>query len=185
MTFSLMILLVLGTGCARNRQPKTIPPPPPAQTSAATAPAAPSAEPELRPAAPDPWAGDLDSINRYVEQNGLLGSIFFEFDRYELRAEAREQLSRNAELMRERSQLVFGIEGHCDERGTEEYNLALGSQRAETAKGYLTSLGIGPERLQPVSYGKMRPMCYESTESCWQKNRRVQFKVVGKGGESG
>lgn len=181
LTLTLTILVILGSGCSRNRAPQTTPAPPPPEPPVTTAPAAPPAEPDVRPAAPEWWAGDLDSINRHIEQNGLLGSVYFDYNRSELRSEAREQLSRNADFIRQHPQLVFGIEGHCDERGTDEYNLALGNQRAGAAKGYLTSLGIGAERLKTETHGKMRPVCYDSNESCWKKNRRAQFKVVSKG----
>ncbi|NJL27949.1 MAG: peptidoglycan-associated lipoprotein Pal [Thermoanaerobaculia bacterium] len=183
----LMLLLSLGSGCSRNRAPETMAPPPAptAQTPATSVSPAPLANPDLSPPAPDPWAGDIEAINRHIESNGLLGSVYFDYDRYELRAEARTQLDRNASFIRQHPELVFRIEGHCDERGTEEYNLALGNRRAGAAKAHLTASGIPTEQLRTVSQGKMQPVCFESSEACWQKNRRVQFKVVAKNGPAG
>ena len=79
--------------------------------------------------------------------------------------------------MREYPQFNFGIEGHCDERGTNEYNLALGDRRAESAKSFLEDMGIEAYRISTVSYGEERPLCTESNEECWSKNRRDQFVI--------
>ena len=120
---------------------------------------------------------DVEELNRYLRDQGLIGDVYFDFDRSELRAESTEQLARNANWLRDNPNYVATIEGHCDERGTNEYNLALGERRANAAKSYLVSLGIDGGRLTTISYGEERPVCAESTESCWQRNRRAHFVV--------
>lgn len=124
---------------------------------------------------------DLQVVNNYVSQNGLIGDVYFDFDEYELKPEARERLAKNAEFMKSHPEFVYTIEGHCDERGTNEYNLALGDRRANAAKNYLISLGVTGNRLQTLSYGEERPVCTESTEACWARNRRAHFVVTGRG----
>jgi len=104
---------------------------------------------------------------------------YFDYDKAEVRTDAREALSQTAQFMRSYPQLKVVIEGHCDERGSTEYNLALGDRRAAAAKQYMTSLGISADRMETVSYGKERPFCSASTEECYQQNRRAHF-VMGK-----
>jgi peptidoglycan-associated lipoprotein len=82
--------------------------------------------------------------------------------------------------MKENPGYLFTIEGHCDERGTNEYNLALGQRRATAAKDYVVSLGVAADLLRTISYGEERPFCRQSDESCWQQNRRAHFVVTGK-----
>lgn len=120
---------------------------------------------------------DVEELNRYLRDRGLIGDVYFDFDRSELRSESREQLARNAEWLRANTGYSVSIEGHCDERGTNEYNLALGDRRASSARDYLVSLGIDAGRMTTVSYGEERPVCTESSESCWQRNRRAHFVV--------
>lgn len=104
--------------------------------------------------------------------------VFFEFDKSSLSDEARATLQRQAAWMAQYGNLTFTIEGHADERGTREYNLALGGRRANAAKDYLVSLGVSPSRLNTVSYGKERPVCLDSSESCWSQNRRAVTVIV-------
>ena len=129
----------------------------------------------------DPVAEDLPSdveeLNQYLRDRGLIGDVYFDFDQAELRPEAREQLSRNAAWLRDNPDYAAQIEGHCDERGTNEYNLALGEDRATSTQSYLVSLGVESGRLSTISYGEERPVCTESNESCWQRNRRAHFIV--------
>jgi peptidoglycan-associated lipoprotein len=98
--------------------------------------------------------------------------VFFGFDRYDLTAEAQAQLQKIAAWLKTYPQYRFVIEGNCDDRGTREYNLALGERRATAAKNYLVALGIDANRMQTISYGKERPVCTDNTESCWAQNRR-------------
>jgi peptidoglycan-associated lipoprotein len=132
------------------------------------------------PPAPSPFDGDLDAVNRYVTEHGLIADVYFDYDRDELRSDARSRLQQNAEFMKEQLQFVFTLEGHCDERGSIGYNVALGDRRATSSKTYITSLGVAEGRMQTVSYGKERPVCTESNEACWSRNRRVHFVITAR-----
>ena len=103
--------------------------------------------------------------------------IYFEFDKSTLTPMAQDNLLRKAEWLRENPDATVTIEGHCDERGTNEYNLALGDRRAESAKAFLTDLGIDSSRLTTISYGEERPVDPRSMEEAWEKNRRAHFVV--------
>jgi peptidoglycan-associated lipoprotein len=107
-----------------------------------------------------------------------LKDVFFEFDRYDLRADARDILRANADWLKGNAASRVEIEGHCDERGTNEYNLALGAKRAQAAKDYLVTLGIAADRLSTISYGEEVAVCKEQSESCWRQNRRARFVIV-------
>ncbi|MFQ5849259.1 MAG: peptidoglycan-associated lipoprotein Pal [Candidatus Binatia bacterium] len=107
-----------------------------------------------------------------------LKDIYFEFDRYTLRSDARVTLEANAEWLKANPSVRIEIEGHADERGTNEYNLALGARRAQSAKDYLVTLGVSPDRLSTISYGEELPVCREKTEECWQTNRRAHFVMI-------
>jgi peptidoglycan-associated lipoprotein len=100
---------------------------------------------------------------------------YFDLDKADIRADARTALSHDAEFLRNYPQLKVTIEGHCDERGSTEYNLGLGDRRAAAVKQYLVSQGISADRINTVSFGKEKPFCNESTEECWQQNRRGHF----------
>jgi peptidoglycan-associated lipoprotein len=106
--------------------------------------------------------------------------IYFDYDKSDIRESERAALTKNAETLKKFDFLKVTLEGHCDERGTVEYNLALGERRAQAAYDYLVSLGVPAERLRTVSYGKEIPVCTESNEDCWQRNRRAKFTVSGK-----
>lgn len=109
---------------------------------------------------------------------GPLKDIYFEFDRYDLKPDARAALKANADWLKANLSARVEIEGHCDERGTNEYNLALGAKRAQAAKDYLVTLGIAKDRLSTKSYGEELPVCKEQNEECWQKNRHDRFVVT-------
>ncbi len=100
---------------------------------------------------------------------------YFDYNKADLRADAREALSKTADFLKNYPQVKVTIEGHCDERGSTEYNLALGDRRGNAAKQYLASLGVSADRLNVVSFGKEKPFCKESNEACWQQNRRGHF----------
>jgi peptidoglycan-associated lipoprotein len=104
--------------------------------------------------------------------------IFFEFDHYDLSTDARSTLKATADWLKKNAAVKVELEGHCDDRGTNEYNLALGAKRAQTAKDYLVTLGVGAGRLSTTSYGEEIPVCREHSEGCWQKNRRDRFITV-------
>ncbi len=118
----------------------------------------------------------IDEIDRV----GLLGDVYFDFDQADLREADRATLVRNGEALKKFDFLILTIEGHADERGTIEYNLALSDRRARVAYDYLSSIGIAPGRIKAVAYGKEIPVCAESSEDCWQRNRRAHFTVTGK-----
>ncbi len=107
-----------------------------------------------------------------------LKDVLFEFDSYNLSGNAREILRGNADWLKSNPSARIEVEGHCDERGTSEYNLALGAKRSQTAKDYLVTLGISPERISTISYGEEIPVCTEPNENCWRQNRRARFVVV-------
>lgn len=115
-----------------------------------------------------------------INAKGYLKDAFFEYDKADLRDEARTALAADAEWLKRYRSVQFLIEGHCDERGTSEYNLALGDRRSNAAKEYLVSLGVDASRVKTVSYGRERPFCSQSTEDCWQQNRRAHFLVTAK-----
>ena len=121
-------------------------------------------------------ARSLDDLNR----NSPLTPVFFGFDSFELSEAAQKAAQANAAVMRTNRTWVIMIEGHCDERGTAEYNLALGERRASSVKAYLVSLGIAAERLRVVSYGKEFPFDTGHDEAAWTKNRRGHFVVTAK-----
>jgi len=104
--------------------------------------------------------------------------IYFDFDRYDLSADARTILRTNADWLKNNPIARVEIEGHCDDRGTNEYNLALGAKRAQAAREYLVTLGVASSRLSTISYGEEIPVCKEATESCWGQNRRSRFVIL-------
>ncbi|MDP2960508.1 MAG: peptidoglycan-associated lipoprotein Pal [candidate division Zixibacteria bacterium] len=109
-----------------------------------------------------------------------LEPIYFDFDKYFIRQDAKENLNRNAQLLKDNPQVKIRIEGNCDERGTVEYNLALGEKRARSSMDYLVNLGIEPSRISTISYGKEKPLYPGSNEEDWSKNRRDDFVIVSK-----
>jgi len=109
-----------------------------------------------------------------------LADVFFDLDESTVRNEARPSLQKNAEWLKRWASTRITVEGHCDERGSGEYNLALGDRRANAVKAYLVSLGIGGDRIAVVTKGKEQPFCRENGESCWQQNRRGHFMVTAK-----
>ncbi len=128
----------------------------------------------------DEALNESGSLGRYKrglgpEEDGVLKDVHFAYDSYELDGSARDVLNSNAEWLKENKRAKTEIEGHCDERGTVEYNLALGAKRAKAVKDYLVSLGIASERLTTISYGEELPLCREATEQCYARNRRVHF----------
>lgn len=127
---------------------------------------------------------DLDSAEEFTTADGVLmnrerfinADIFFEFDSSTLSAEAESILRAKAEWMRRNPSLTIVIEGHCDNRGTTEYNLALGERRAESVKGFLIDLGVADTRIRTISYGEERPLARGDNEAAWAKNRRAHFE---------
>ena len=175
-----LALSVVMLGC-----PKKKPAPAPEEPPAEPAPAQEVTEPTPPPVedqTPDPLSEDIEKVNQYVYESGLIGDVYFDFDKYDLKSEARERLAKNAEFMKANPEFTFTIEGHCDERGTNEYNLALGDRRASSAVNYLASLGVPNSGVRTISFGEERPQCTESAESCWWRNRRAHFVITGRAG---
>ena len=131
----------------------------------------PAPAPAAAPAKPAPVAKPPAGWN--ISQN----NIYFEFDKSRLTPMAQDVLMRHAAWLRENPNATATIEGHTDERGTNEYNLALGDRRADSAKAFLVDLGVASSRLTTISYGEERPLCMDKTEECWAKNRRAHFVV--------
>jgi peptidoglycan-associated lipoprotein len=123
-----------------------------------------------------PSSGQPAGISELFEQN--VRDAFFDFNKADIRPDARDALTKDAEFLRSYSTVHITIEGHCDERGSTEYNLGLGQRRAQASKNYLVSLGISADRIDTVSWGKERPFCTESNEECWQQNRRGHFVMA-------
>lgn len=138
-----------------------------------TVPAEPVAPVEAEVIDEGPAAGTQESLDASAS-NGL---VYFGYDRYDLTSDARAALQAQASWMNENTMARMTIEGHCDERGTREYNLALGDRRANSVKNYLVALGVNPSRLRTVSYGKERPVVIGSGESSWAQNRRGYTRV--------
>ncbi len=163
---------------ACGKKPPPAPPPPP-PVAPAPPPPAPPPKPEVKPQV-DEYARlqamDSDEIDRL----GLLHEVYFDYDKSDIREADRANLSKSAETLKKFDFLKVTVEGHCDERGTVEYNLALGERRARAAYDYLISLGVPEERLRTVSYGKEVPVCSDSNEECWQRNRCGKLTVSGK-----
>jgi len=180
-TVSALVLTTMLVGCARR----------PSVLSSATAPTsatAPSGPPAA--AAPATTEGDAAAAVAVEEreiiterpapstfaENANVKPIYFDFDRYDIRPDDARTLEADAAWLKDNDVLIL-IEGQCDERGTEEYNLALGDRRARATMNYLASLGIATNRMSTVSYGKERPVCTEHAEACWALNRRAHIVV--------
>ena len=125
--------------------------------------------PPPAPAAPAPSATEAELFSQSIKD------IYFDYDRYDLRPGDQATITANAAFLKEHPSIRFTIEGHCDERGSTEYNLALGDNRANAARDALVKAGIEASRIKTVSYGKEKPFCMEHEESCWQQNRRAHF----------
>ena len=183
-----MLAAALGVAaCGKKKPPVARPLPPPPPSGAAADPGRPPTPPEPVPetaAIPrepaiseDPLtSGDLDAINK----NSPFQPVFYPLDSFEVDGTGQQALNTNAGILKKYPTWIITIEGHCDERGTAEYNLALGEKRALAAKTYLVSLGVPADRLRTVSYGKEFPFDPGHSEGAWSKNRRAHFVVTSK-----
>src|SRR5271166_722800 len=124
------------------------------------------------PAAPPPQTSNQGDAMLFSEN---MKDVFFAYDSYDIEPQYQKVLQADARFLQQHPNMSFTIEGHCDERGSTEYNLALGDNRALAAKNALVSMGIAASRIKTISYGKEKPFCSESTEACWQQNRRAHF----------
>ena len=186
--FAVIAVLVaaLGAGaCGKKKPPvaRPMPAPPTGGGTAGAPPPPPTPVPDTTRVPPEPTitddpltSGDLDAINK----NSPFQPVFFVLDSFEVDGLAQQALTANAGILKKYPTWVITIEGHCDERGTAEYNLALGEKRALAARAYLVSLGVPADRLRTVSYGKEFPFDPGHDESAWKKNRRAHFVVTSK-----
>jgi len=179
---TLVVLAALTAACGEKNPPvaRPTPPPPAPDTATVRTPAPPQPVAEPVPVPPEPVTderisvGSLDELNR----TSPLQPVFFEYDSSEVSPEGQSVLQANASRLRSNPRWTITIEGHCDERGTAEYNLALGERRAVAARAYLVSLGIAADRLRTVSYGKEFPFDPGHDEAAYSRNRRAHFVIT-------
>ena len=189
---SLLVLAAIGSGCAKRPATTQAAAPAPTGTASTMAPgssqpggttATPSGPSTSQPgggatAAPTPAPGPIARpAPKDFAPVPELQDIYFDFDKYDIRPADAKTLDANATWLKSNADNLVLIEGHCDERGTNEYNLALGERRAKATMNYLVSQGIQANRITIISYGEERPVCNEKTEACWAKNRRANFLV--------
>ena len=124
-------------------------------------------------------SSSTDALDRAV-QTITQGIVYFEYDKFDIQSQYTDMLRQKAELLKQFSSIRVRIEGNCDERGTEEYNLALGGRRARSAYDYLVRLGVSPTQMETISYGKERPAVRGSTPEAWAKNRRDDFQILAR-----
>ena len=180
-----MVMLVVVGACGKKKPPvarPTTPPPTTGTTSGNRPPTPPEPVREPVPVPAEPLASDTlaSSDIEAINKNSPFQPVFFALDQDTIDAAGQQALNNNAELMKKYPTWVITIEGHADERGTAEYNLALGERRALAARNYLVSLGIPADRLRTVSYGKEFPFEPGHDEASWSKNRRAHFVVTSK-----
>ena len=183
---ALIVLLATIGACAKKQPPVARPAPPPPADSTGAGAGRPPAPPEPvaeNPIPPEPTitedpltSRDIDEINK----NSPFQPVFFALDSAEIDSAGQQALNANVEVLKKYAEWVITIEGHADERGTAEYNLALGERRAMAARTYLVSMGIPANRLNVVSYGKEFPFDPAHNEAAWSKNRRAQFVVTSR-----
>ena len=180
------VLLTVLYGCPKKK-PATTPTDIPIETQPVTPTTPPPQDvvdtppPAVEDQVEDPlMSADMQIVNDELRRRGFSPDIYFNLDDSTLSDESRERLARNAELLKGRPEFQLTIEGHADERGTNEYNLALGERRANAVRDYLSSLGVDGGRLRTISYGEERPVCTESEESCWSQNRRGHMVITGR-----
>jgi peptidoglycan-associated lipoprotein len=185
-------MCVFAVACAK-KQVAVAPPPPPPPVAAAPAPApvttapAPATRPQQQVAQTPPSRyPDAATRARIDELIGRIQDAYFDYNQHTLRADAVTTLNADskelASIMQQYPDYKLKIEGYCDERGSAEYNIALGDARAKSAKDYLVSVGVGANQLDTVSFGKENPVCTDHNESCWQKNRRIHIVAEKKEG---
>ena len=174
-----VLMIAVGTlaACSGQEPPEATPEPPPPAPAPAPAPAPNVEPPEAGEFEAAPPGSDVLSIQQ-INEEGVLQTIYFDYDQSEIRPDQRAKLQANAQFLRENGSFRLVIAGHCDERGTREYNMALGERRASATMQYLVSLGVPRTRVDIISYGEENPAATGNTESAWAQNRRAQFQAV-------
>ena len=184
MVVSLLMFVFFLAGCPKRPASTTVAAPPsgaspaapaPAAARASAAPAPPGAASPSAPSATVTPPSPKEFVAVPVHQD-----VHFDFDKYEIRREDGKILDQNAKWMKGNPNYLILVEGHADERGTDEYNLALGERRAKATMNYLVSQGVQASRITLISYGEERSLCTEKNETCWARNRRAHFLVKGK-----
>jgi peptidoglycan-associated lipoprotein len=179
-----LVLAVAAAGCHKKVPPAApvAPPPPPPTAPVTPPPPPPPAAPAPAPAPRPLTEEEIFARKSLTELNAErpLDDVYFELDKSEIREDAKGRLQKDADWLKKWASTQVSVEGHCDSRGSAEYNLALGSRRATAVKEYLTNLGVPAGRLTVVSKGKEQPVCSENGESCWQQNRRGHFVITAK-----
>ena len=178
---SLFVAIALAaTGC-HKKVPAPAPAPPPPAPVTPPPPPPPPPPPAPAPAPPrQPTEEEIFARKSLDELTRELSDVYFDFNESTIRDDARAPLQKDADWLKRWTSTQVTLEGHCDSRGSAQYNLALGSRRATAVKDYLSSLGVPASRMTVVSKGKEQPVCTEETESCWQQNRRAHFIVTAK-----
>jgi peptidoglycan-associated lipoprotein len=180
-----LVAAIAVVGCGKKVPAPAPAPPPPPPAAPAPPPPPPPPPPPRAAAPPAPAALSEQEVfaRKSLEQLNAekpLDDVYFDLDKSDIRADARAALQKNSDYLKKWTSVVATVEGHCDSRGSSEYNLALGSRRATAVKDYLVSLGIPTARLTIVSKGKEQPFCNEENESCWSQNRRGHFVITAK-----
>jgi len=184
-TAAIAVLLVLGLGACKSTKAPSKAAPTPKPSTAGTTPTTgieeeivgePTAEPLVSEEVREELPEDLALLNAA----GYLEDIFFDTNLYDIKPEYRDALARNAAWLQQHRTIQILVEGHCDERNTREYNLALGERRAAAVRDYLIFLGVAPERLRTISYGEEKPFDLGRGEESWKLNRRSHFVITGR-----
>jgi peptidoglycan-associated lipoprotein len=177
-------IAVAAAGCHKKVAAAPPPPPPPPAPTAPPTPPPPAPPPApTPPPAPRPLSEEEVFARKSVDQLNAekpLDDVYFDLDKAEIREDSRATLQKDADWLKKWNSVAVTLEGHCDARGSAEYNLGLGSRRASSVKEYLVNLGVSAGRVTVVSKGKEQPLCNDSNESCWQQNRRGHFVITAK-----
>jgi peptidoglycan-associated lipoprotein len=182
-TLAVWAIALTAAACHKKVPPPVpAPPPPPAAAPAPPPPPPPPPAPAPAPAPPPLTEEQIFAQKTLAQLNAErpLQDVFFDLDKFELRDDAKAPLQKDADWLKKWTSTSVSVEGHCDSRGSAEYNLALGTRRANAVKEYLVSLGVAPGRMTVLSKGKEQPVCTEENESCWQQNRRGHFVLTAK-----
>ena len=175
----IVVSFMLVTGCQQKAATR------PEQTSQPPAKEQPEAAKEQK--GPEEKAGTVTSEDMppgYAKgKEGMFEDVLFDYDKYDVKDSYKAEMQAVAAWLTKNSSATLSVEGHCDDRGTNEYNLALGDRRAKSVKDLLISLGVPSSRIETISYGEEKPACAEQSEDCWAKNRRAHFVILMKAGK--